>query len=863
MKRTFVFLALIMALVSQINAQSCYWVFLTDKAGTTFDPYSYFDAKAIERYKLNNADLYDISNYPLNESYVQQVDAIATEEVGTSRWFNAIGVMATDEQIARIGQLPFVKEVKIIATEAQIASYQAPKIDYGQQSQQLDKELGKDAPVLADQLVRFQGEQFRKNNIDATGIRIAVFDGGFPAVNTHDAFKHLRDAGRIKATWNFCNKKENVYGWNTHGTMVLSCIAGIINGQQLGLATGAEFILARTEIESEPFKEEVWWAQAVEWADKNGANVINSSLGYGKERHFTYEMDGRSYVAKAANMAVRKGMLVCNSAGNEGDDSRWKTIITPADADSVLCVAGIDDNLRLYRHISFSSYGPGADGRLKPNISAFGHAIVANPKKDHETDDAYGTSFASPLCAGFCACAWQTRPGLTAMQMKAEIEKSCDRYPYFDYALGYGVPQASYFVEKNRPVPEPTFTFKDTLNYVFIVIPPSRKAEEEEDSDENYRTIFDDYSDDAEVEEVVVEEVVAVESDEDDTPEYTDIQSMRWPTVWFKAVNDTNGIDEYAAVEVDEPTKPLMIAFEKDGLVTRKLVVNYRGYTNEYALSAAERKDLINKGESNNIFSWEVVDSLYRHTWMYTTHYDRTPEDLETSDLSYGGGGSSTFDWAFTFGYPIRTNDIEMPLGSFEGINFGIDFRYVRMFNKWYGLGLGAGWEHQRWSLPIDQSQISINLLDGDLGLYNPATGNTYNANDIEYRMMHRTGWNIELFQRIRLRAGGALFAKGLHWDLGVYGNIGDYSYVTHYNYALSNTITADAEERTFEDPTFVDNYKLQWGIASRLTWDWIGVYARYNMTNIFDPQILPAVITPGNFYLNLPRLDVGLQIQF
>ena len=69
------------------------------------------------------------------------------------------------------------------------------------------------------------------------------------------------------------------------------------------------------------------------------------------------QMDGRSYVARAANMAARKGMLVCNAAGNEGDDDAWKIIITPADADSVLTVGGIDNYLNVTEHAHFASYG--------------------------------------------------------------------------------------------------------------------------------------------------------------------------------------------------------------------------------------------------------------------------------------------------------------------------------------------------------------------------------------------------------------------------------------------------------------------------------------------------------------------------
>ena len=317
------FIITVIAVLAVLPAfsQSCYWVFLTDKQGTTFDPYTYFDAKAIERYNQCGADLYDISNYPLNSSYVSQIDAIATEEVGTSRWLNAVAVMATPEQMSRIEQLPFVKGTHQIASEMQIASYKAlsENSENSENSETSDFSQSPETQLLLnDQLIRMGGREFAKLGIDGKGVRIAVFDGGFPKVNTHQAFKHLFDNHQIIKTWNFCNDKEDVYGWNSHGTMTLSCIAGISYGtKKMGLATGAEFLLARTEVDLEPFKEEVWWMQAVEWADKNGAQIISSSLGYGKERYDVWQMDGTSYVAKAGNKAARKGILVCNSAGNE------------------------------------------------------------------------------------------------------------------------------------------------------------------------------------------------------------------------------------------------------------------------------------------------------------------------------------------------------------------------------------------------------------------------------------------------------------------------------------------------------------------------------------------------------------------
>jgi hypothetical protein len=429
MKKIILTTILFCAILGIASAQNSYWVFFTDKQNTTFDPYQYFDAKAIERYALNGADLYDITNYPVNSEYASAVEKAAEELIGTSRWLNAAGVMATEEQISMIKQFPFVAGIQLIASDMELAEINITE--------------SINADYAGEQISIHHGELFKQHNISGKGVRVAVFDAGFPDVNTHPAFQHLRDNNQIIKTWNFVKKNENVYEANSHGRMVLSCIAGIMNGEQLlGMAPDAQFLLARTEVAAEPKKEEVWWVQALEWADQNGADIVNSSLGYGKQRYILKNMDGKtSMVAKAANTAAQKGILVCNSMGNEGTDKEWKMLITPADADSVLSVGAV---ISIDRIASFSSFGPTADGRMKPNVVAMGEDNWVAGSKGNFTQ-ASGTSFSSPMMAGFAACVKQLHPEYTAWQLKTEIEKSANHYPYFDYAFGYGVPQAGYF----------------------------------------------------------------------------------------------------------------------------------------------------------------------------------------------------------------------------------------------------------------------------------------------------------------------------------------------------------------------------------------------------------------------------------
>lgn len=453
-------------------SQEVCWVFFRDKSGCSFDPYAYFDAKAIERRISQGIPLCDSTDYPLNAAYAEAVGRISLEVVGESRWLNALAVVADAESLEAMRHFSFVSRVVPIQREMQPCAMDGPEAEFVMP-------VGPEGSGEIHQQLKYMGgDLFVRAGMRGKGMRIAVLETGFSMVDRHEAFRHLRESGRIVKTYNFPEKCENVYGWGSHGTMTLGCIGGwdATNRCAIGLATEAEFLLARTEVGPEPKKEEVWWVMGLEWAERNGANIVNSSLGYNETNHWPTEADGTSPISRAANMAAAKGILVCNSAGNDNGKIRWPGIILPADADSVLTVGGINPENNW--HADFSSCGPTADGRLKPNVCAYACycrvASCASPQKYTYSD---GTSFSSPLVAGFAACAWQSHPEYGAMQLKEAIEHSANLYPYYDYAVGYGVPQAAFFVGGGKVAVQPTFRILRNEKGIFLSLSAYEKGD--------------------------------------------------------------------------------------------------------------------------------------------------------------------------------------------------------------------------------------------------------------------------------------------------------------------------------------------------------------------------------------------------
>ncbi|MCC6600769.1 MAG: S8 family serine peptidase [Crocinitomicaceae bacterium] len=425
------------------NGQSVAWIFFSDKEGVVFDPYSYFDTMAINRRKREGLSLSDPTDFPVRQDNIEKIAERCDSIKGVSRWFNAVAAYATPHQLEVISQMPFVTETQWMAEQ--------PFLSRCDSSPALEE---KEFQLLMAQTERMQYSLLKEKSLSGKGVRVAIFDAGFRGVPTDSVFRHVVANGQVIATHDFVKNKKFVFGYHSHGTEVLSCISGIYQGMAMGCASDAQLLLARTE---QPFNESMVnednWIESLEWADKWGADIINSSLIYTRQLYFRKDMNGRnSLISRAAAMAYHKGILVVNSAGNDAD-SPWEIIGAPADADSVLTVGGIDPWTGY--HSYFSSYGPTADRRMKPNLSAFGWAMVSN---GNGIEMASGTSFAAPLVAGFAACIRQMHPEWPVRQLFEELQKSGDLYPYYDYAHGYGVPQAGYFLHKKNTDIAPTLT---------------------------------------------------------------------------------------------------------------------------------------------------------------------------------------------------------------------------------------------------------------------------------------------------------------------------------------------------------------------------------------------------------------------
>ena len=428
------------------SSYNTYFVQFTDKENSTFslsNPREYLSEKAVER-RIRTGLGFDSLDIPVNGTYIQQVLQQGNSNLLLkSKWFNSITVELLDTAIAaawklQVEALPCVFQVK------SLPSVPLEKISIHKGTQSEEGMVSDDfyGPSFR-QTEMLNGHLLHQLGLNGQGMDIAVFDGGFRFADVLPAMAHLFEEGRIIETHDFLNfTSPNVFDASTHGTMVLSHMAGIMQDSLYGTAVEANYYLFQTEdVFREVRLEEDTWIQAAEWADSIGIDVINSSLGYSlfDEDYMNYstsDMNGSTTrISQAAEICALKGILVVNSAGNSGDDP-WHVITAPSDAEHVLCIGAV--NLSGV-HASFSGYHPPGLNDVKPNIVAMGRQTVY-AASDSTISRGNGTSFSSPIIAGMAATLWQAFPTATNMDIFNAIEQSASLYSTPNDSMGYGIP---------------------------------------------------------------------------------------------------------------------------------------------------------------------------------------------------------------------------------------------------------------------------------------------------------------------------------------------------------------------------------------------------------------------------------------
>lgn len=417
-----------------------YRIYFIDKGDTRPDDYipsQLLSEKAVLRREKAGIDLLDYRDLPVNRQYINEIISMGLTLHCTSKWMNtALFKSTTSFNIDNITDLTYVSSVKTVKIPG--------KKNIASDKLFLSLEETYDYPYDRP-ITMLNGYILHNQGYNGNGILIAVLDGGFDNTEEISSLAGMRSRNGIKATFDFIQNSEYVYNSSTHGTAVLSVLAGKLPYVIEGTAQQADYLLLKTEDVTSEFPcEEDYWAAGAEFADSSGADIITTSLGYSTfddpSMSYNYsDLDGETaFVTIAADIAASKGMVVFSSAGNERNKT-WKRIICPSDGDSVIGVGAVDG----YNLISdFSSAGPAYDRRIKPDNTAMGVAVPAQTSVVSVVR-VNGTSFSCPVLSGMTACLMQAVPGVRNTDIIKALRESADRYTAPDSLYGFGIPDLS------------------------------------------------------------------------------------------------------------------------------------------------------------------------------------------------------------------------------------------------------------------------------------------------------------------------------------------------------------------------------------------------------------------------------------
>jgi len=426
------------------------WVFFTDRGFDSYDEFSRaaqsassrITERALARRTKVDRDKISITDIPVNAAYVNAITSLGATPRRTSRYLNAASFEVPISVIDKISDMDFVAEIRPMLGFKKDYS----KVEDSSPSDKSGSSISLDTDTLSygasyDQLDQINVIAAHEAGYNGSGVLVAMFDTGFR--KTHRVFLNIAMSGRLIAEWDFVfddgNTSNEAEDWSSawnHGTLTWSTLGGEWADNHYGPAYGADFIIAKTEdVRSETPVEEDNWLAAVEWADSIGADVISSSLGY-TDWYTAPDYDGNTAVVTlAAEMAMANGIVVCNSAGNDGPGSA--TINTPTDADSIISVGAVYSSGTI---VGFSSRGPTYDGRIKPEVCARGSGTAcASSSGDEVLTTASGTSLSCPLVGGVAALVLEAHPDWTPMQVREALMMTASNSTTPDNNYGWGI----------------------------------------------------------------------------------------------------------------------------------------------------------------------------------------------------------------------------------------------------------------------------------------------------------------------------------------------------------------------------------------------------------------------------------------
>lgn len=314
--------------------------------------------------------------------------------------------------------------------------------------------------------------------LSATGANVAVCVADTGADGAHEQFVHTLTGSRIAAFKDFIgdasgNIQTEPYDDVGHGSHVSNILAGDGEGPSTlatlygGVAPDAVLFVAKvldytgSGPDSVVMQGVEWCADQIQAAKQAGTvlgGVVNLSLVSGNNS------DGQDALSQLVNALAAQGIVVVAGAGNSG--AVPGTIGSPAAATGAITVGAVAEwsgnpndlwySAGVYP-APFSSRGPTADGRIKPDIMGPGMSVVAAYIENFVTGPfpcwppcyvaASGTSMAAPFVAGVAALMIEAGQGAhTVDELRETLYlTAADRFPGAgkDLETGFGLVDAS------------------------------------------------------------------------------------------------------------------------------------------------------------------------------------------------------------------------------------------------------------------------------------------------------------------------------------------------------------------------------------------------------------------------------------